>query len=343
MLNGIDIASHQWSLDLTKISYDFVIVKATGGNGYVNPKFQHHMEQALSQNKLAGAYHFALDGCINTTPELEAEFFVKKIKPYLGKIILALDWEAKAVNLGAGWAKRWLDYVYEQTGVRPFIYMSHGVASSASWAEVAKNYPLWMAQYANYNPQRGFNPDPWGAKTCGKWGTNITIRQYTSSGYLDGWGKRLDFNLFYGDKPDWVKFTQKEGEVQPTQPDAPSTPNAPSSPSAKTYEQIAREVIAGKWSNGGIRQKRLTEAGYDANKVQEFVNAIVYGKKLPEEPGQDSAVPKQDDTKTDADYKAIAREVIAGKWGNGATRQRELTKAGYDYNKVQAEVNKLYK
>lgn len=37
----------------------------------------------------------------------------------------------------------------------------------------------------------------------------------------------------------------------------------------------------------------------------------------------------------------IAKEVIAGKWGNGQERVDKLTKAGYDYNKVQAKVNEL--
>ena len=37
----------------------------------------------------------------------------------------------------------------------------------------------------------------------------------------------------------------------------------------------------------------------------------------------------------------IAKEVIAGKWGNGDARKENLTKAGYNYNEIQAEVNKL--
>lgn len=37
----------------------------------------------------------------------------------------------------------------------------------------------------------------------------------------------------------------------------------------------------------------------------------------------------------------IAREVLAGKWGNGAIRRIRLTAAGYNYNKVQAEVNRI--
>lgn len=41
------------------------------------------------------------------------------------------------------------------------------------------------------------------------------------------------------------------------------------------------------------------------------------------------------------DVKQIAEEVIAGMWGNGATRKRKLTEAGYNYNEVQRYVNKL--
>ncbi len=38
---------------------------------------------------------------------------------------------------------------------------------------------------------------------------------------------------------------------------------------------------------------------------------------------------------------AVAKEVIAGKWGNGDERKQRLTAAGYDYSAVQAQVNKL--
>lgn len=38
----------------------------------------------------------------------------------------------------------------------------------------------------------------------------------------------------------------------------------------------------------------------------------------------------------------IAKEVIAGDWGNGDSRKQELTKAGYDYDAIQAIVNKRY-
>ena len=39
----------------------------------------------------------------------------------------------------------------------------------------------------------------------------------------------------------------------------------------------------------------------------------------------------------------VAREVIAGKWGNGEERKSRLTAAGYDYQAVQKQVNALLK
>ena len=37
----------------------------------------------------------------------------------------------------------------------------------------------------------------------------------------------------------------------------------------------------------------------------------------------------------------VAREVIAGQWGNGEDRKARITQAGYDYNVVQARVNEI--
>lgn len=42
-------------------------------------------------------------------------------------------------------------------------------------------------------------------------------------------------------------------------------------------------------------------------------------------------------------FDEIVKEVLAGKWGNGNTRKSKLTKAGYDYKAIQAEVNKRLK
>ena len=97
--------------------------------------------------------------------------------------------------------------------------------------------------------------------------------------------------------------------------------NAKPAPEKKTVDQIADEVLAGKWGNGDERKKRLTDAGYDYAAVQKKVNDKLYKKSIDK----------------------IAAEVIAGLWGNGSERKRRLTKAGYDYNKVQKKVNEILK
>ena len=101
---------------------------------------------------------------------------------------------------------------------------------------------------------------------------------------------------------------------------------ATSSPS-KSVDEIAQEVIAGKWGNGSERRERLTAAGYDYSTVQARVNEIMGG-------GSASATP----SKT---VDEVAQEVIVGKWGNGSDRKDRLTAAGYDYAAVQARVNEL--
>lgn len=43
----------------------------------------------------------------------------------------------------------------------------------------------------------------------------------------------------------------------------------------KTDEEIAKEVIAGKWGNGTARKKQLTSAGYNYTTIQKLVNKML--------------------------------------------------------------------
>lgn len=47
------------------------------------------------------------------------------------------------------------------------------------------------------------------------------------------------------------------------------------------------------------------------------------------------------DSEPNKPIEEVAREVIAGEWGNGEERERRLTEAGYDYDEVQDEVNRI--
>lgn len=332
MMNGIDIASWQTGIDLSKVPCDFVIAKATGGYGYKNPDFKRQIEQTLALGKCAGAYHFAWDkGYTGATPEQEAQWFLDIVQPYLGKIVLALDWEAEAKKLGPAWAKRWLDYVKDKTGVTPLFYSYQSEASQKKWADVAKTYPLWMAQYAistdptynkGYTPVRGYLASLPGAKTCGKWGENITIRQYTSMGYLEGWTSRLDLNLAYMDRSDWAKLCGQS--VAPVEPETPAKP---------TVDELAQQVLDREWGNGTERKRRLEAAGYDYNAVQKRVNELL-AKQGTGEP----TTPPTSDELTAAEIDALAYAVIRGDYGNGTVRKQKL---GDKYDAVQKRVNEI--
>lgn len=91
----------------------------------------------------------------------------------------------------------------------------------------------------------------------------------------------------------------------------------------KTVDELAKEVLAGKWGNGADRKAKLKAAGYDYDAVQAAVNKALSGKK----------------SVTDA----LVQEVLDGKWGVQPNREKKLTAAGYDYAEVQAAVNKALK
>lgn len=92
-MNGIDISAWQGDagIDLSKIAYDFCIVKATEGTDYKNRYFAAHCDKVLSRKKLLGVYHYANGG----DPQKEADHFLAYVKKYIGKAVLVLDWEAK--------------------------------------------------------------------------------------------------------------------------------------------------------------------------------------------------------------------------------------------------------
>ncbi|WP_424349580.1 GH25 family lysozyme [Latilactobacillus sp. 5-91] len=231
-LNGIDVASYQTGMNVGAVAGDFVIVKATGGTGYVNPSCNTHVEQTLNAGKKLGLYHFAHELGYQGSAEAEAQFFLDSIKNYIGKAMLILDYESDN-QTDTAWAKRWLDYVYAKTGIRPVLYISLSNENNANWSNLANdNYGLWIAQYNNYNAVNGFQPrDLYGSL---KYFKVMTMFQYTSTGRLDGWSGNLDFDVFYGDTGAWDAYTSVSGKPAP-QP-KPTPAPAPTAPKTWTDE-----------------------------------------------------------------------------------------------------------
>lgn len=104
----------------------------------------------------------------------------------------------------------------------------------------------------------------------------------------------------------WITYTSTTATAQPA--------------AKKTVDELAKEVLAGKWGNGADRKEKLKAAGYDYDAVQAAVNKALSGKK--------------------SVTAALVQEVLDGKWGVQPDREKKLTAAGYDYAEVQAAVNK---
>lgn len=147
----------------------------------------------------------------------------------------------------------------------------------------------------------------------------------TLEGNVDGWGndwagtstfKRK--TRYLSDGTVYAFYRPKWNETATT-----STSASASQTTKKSVEELAKEVIAGKWSAGDERKQKLTAAGYNYSAVQTRVNEMLSGK----------APQKSVDE--------LAREVIHGKWGNGEERRKKLTAAGYNYSAVQNRVNEL--
>lgn len=201
-LKGIDISHYQKGLNAANIDADFIIMKATEGVSMVDNCCDTFYQAAKHAGKCLGVYHFAT----SADPIQQAKHFLKNVQGYIGEAMLILDWEASALRLGPSGAKKWLDYVYSQTGIKPVIYMSKSVCRQYDWSSVvAGDYGLWSAQYAN-SKATGYQSSPWtDSKGTGAW-SGPCMYQYSSHGRLSGWSGNLDLDIFYGDRKAWLAY-----------------------------------------------------------------------------------------------------------------------------------------
>ena len=175
-----------------------VIVKATQGTSYVNPRCNHQYELAGQLGKLRGLYHYAGGG----NPEAEAQYFINNIKNYVGKAVLILDWESyqNASWGNSNWSLRFANEVHRLTNVWPLIY----VQESALWqvANCASKCGVWVAKYASMNWNSWTLPDmsvSSGAFAC------LTGLQFT--------GGDMDRSIFYLDANAWNKIASGDDTI----------------------------------------------------------------------------------------------------------------------------------
>lgn len=181
----------------------------------------------------------------------------------------------------------------------------------------------WLTSKLDYNKIKRFSI--WLAQWTSKptYSNPFAMWQYSSKGSVPGISGNVDMNISYKDFPTEIKKLGLNG-FKVSEAPKPVTPT----PSKKSIDEIAKEVINGKWGNGEARKSALTEAGYDYTAVQNKVNELVGAKPVTPTPAKKSV-------------DEIAKEVINGNWGNGSDRKNRLTNAGYDYSAVQKRVDEM--
>lgn len=114
-VNGIDVASYQ-SSDYSTSGLDFVVVKATEGSSYTNPKHAGQVATARESGLVVGHYHFARPGSMSA----QADYFLAHAAMKAGDF-LAFDWEDTGVS-GAD-KDAWLKHVKAKAaGHRVVLY-----------------------------------------------------------------------------------------------------------------------------------------------------------------------------------------------------------------------------
>jgi GH25 family lysozyme M1 (1,4-beta-N-acetylmuramidase) len=138
-VQGIDVSSHQ-DAAYSLAGADFVVVKATEGTDYVNPKRAAQVQRARDAKVVVGHYHFMRPGSV----QAQADFFLKTAAPLPGEF-LALDWEDPGVSCADKDA--FLRYVQSKAGGRKVVlYCNTAFWLHRDTSSFAAD-GLWIAQY----------------------------------------------------------------------------------------------------------------------------------------------------------------------------------------------------
>jgi lysozyme len=263
-VKGIDISHWQGNINWAKVKaagIQFAIIKAGGSDDgfYTDSKWEANYNGAKKNGIAVGAYYFAGPKCVTAhAGKADAKRFIKLLKGKKLEYPVYFDCEAQPVSKRSGTTKAAIAFCkeLEKAGYYAGIYAStySGFESRLDDSKL-KSIAHWVAQYA---------------KTCSYKGS-YGIWQYSSSRKIPGISGNVDMNLAYVDYPSIIKKNGLNGYPKP----AAESKKSPSTSKKKSVDELAKEVLAGKWGNGDARKIRLIKAGYDYDAVQKKVNQLL--------------------------------------------------------------------
>lgn len=197
---GCDVSRWQGGINWGVFELDFVIYKATGGDGgqlYTDGRFY---SNAAGFDSIEGAYHFASLAAFD--PVVEADHFASTILNSawsdLGpgrRLAPMLDWEPTSrVASSAAWCRRWLDRVEDRVQQSAMVYSAGWCAPVGSADDMAalRSRAFCLAAYVNAADL--------GRYPCPPWGTDWDCWQYSSTGSVRGIAGACDTDAFRLDR-----------------------------------------------------------------------------------------------------------------------------------------------
>lgn len=250
ILKVIDVSEFNGAIAWQNVAKacDGAIIRA-GYRGYgsgklvTDEKFKSNIKAASAAGIPIGVY-FYTQAISEIEARDEARYTMELVKGY--KLTLPIFIDSEDGKNGAGRAdsgklsrakrtailKAFCEEI-QKKGYAAGVYASEWWLNNLLDISKLKNFYLWVAKYSTYEPNVAW--DAW---------------QYTSAGRIDGVTGGVDISDFKN-----ISITK------------PTT-----KPTKKSADEIANEVIAGKWGNGQLRKEKLEAAGYDYNEIQSKVN-----------------------------------------------------------------------
>ena len=338
----IDVSSHN-GYDITGILADMgtqnTIIKISESTSYINPCLSAQVEQS---NPI-GFYHFAWFGGDVDEAEREARYFLDNVPQKVQYLVLDYEDHASGdVQANTNACLRFMQMIAD-AGYKP-IYYSYKpfTLENVDYQQILAQFPnsLWIAGYGLNDGTADFEYFPsmdgirWWQYSSNPFDKNIVlldddeedilISKNTSTD-IDTVANEIIQGLWGNGQERFDNLANAGYDAQAVQDRVNAILNdeTPGNSANSDLDSVAQEVLQGLWGNGQERFDNLTNAGYDAQAVQDRVNSLLNGGNA------------------NSDLDSVAQEVLQGLWGNGQERFDNLTNAGYDAQAVQDRVNSL--
>lgn len=259
---GVDLSNHQRGIDLRQLKnegVEFIILRGgytgwgTGVNYNKDSCFEMWYDEAKALGIPVGCYYYS---CANTYSKgvAEATFLYENcLKNHQFEYPIYIDvedehWQKSSKYLTTDAIKGFCETL-ESKGFYVGIYASVDWFRNRIVTSDLTQYDKWVARWSKSRPK-----EPYGGLWQFGGGTNM-IRSTKMAGFT------VDQNYSYKDYPNIIKKAKLNGYGD-----------------RKSIDELAREVIEGKWGNAPERRIKLTKAGYDYAEVQKRVNEMLKAK-----------------------------------------------------------------